>query len=118
MESYSGYLAVHTSLIRTLHEGGASTRAIAEALYDAGARASTSSPSPAEMTMTRDEHIANLHGMTYYVLQCLGLRTRRIRILNLRANKTKEASGVRPDASQNDADADDTTMETIDAKAS
>jgi hypothetical protein len=73
---YQGYLAPHVERIRTMHEAGADTRAIAEELYRLGARASTTSPYE---RMRRDHHVVNLQGMVLHVLQRLGLRTRRRR---------------------------------------
>src|SRR5205823_2225152 len=85
---YSGYLAAHVELIRDLHGRGASTWAIAEALYAAGARADTSGPYPVEMS--RADHLVNLRGMVIYVQRRLGLRIRRARVLNLKASTLEQ----------------------------
>jgi hypothetical protein len=95
MSDYTGYLATQTKLIRDLHEGGASTLDIASALYAVGVRAQTSNPYD---ELNRAEQITNLRGMVIYVLQRLGLRTRRVRILNLKANRTPARRGGRPDS--------------------
>jgi hypothetical protein len=95
---YAGYLAPHVGLIRELHERGASTWAIAEALYDAGARAQTSSPY--SVAMGRANHLTNLQGMVIYIERRLGLRTRRIRILNLKKSNEKRAPGLAHQALQ------------------
>ena len=86
---YNGYLAAHVECIRTLHESGASTAAIAEALYAAGARAQTSDPYP-NKKMDRAAHLVNLRAMVIHVQRRLGLRIRRVRVLNLKANETWE----------------------------
>jgi hypothetical protein len=82
---YNGYLRDHVEQIRTLHECGATTREIAESLYLAGARANTSEPAAHSRVMSREHHIANLQTMALFVLQRLGLRRRRVRVLNLKA---------------------------------
>ncbi len=86
--TYSGYLAKYTEMIRDLHGRGASTRAIATALYAAGARASTSNPND---RLSRAEHLVNLRGMVLYVQRRLGLRIRRVRVLHLKANRVAGA---------------------------
>jgi hypothetical protein len=53
-------------------------------LFDAGARAQTSGAGP--VVMSRTAHIVNLQGMVIYVQRRLGLRIRRVRVLNLKAN--------------------------------
>jgi hypothetical protein len=89
MSTYNGYLANHVELIRALHQGGASTLAIAETLYATGARAQTSSPYSTKMS--RAAHLTNLRAMTIFILQRLGLRHRRVRVLNLRATEIETA---------------------------
>jgi hypothetical protein len=91
MSTYRGYLADHLERIRDLHARGGSTRAIAEALYDAGARARSSSPYSSDLD--RAGQLVNLRGMVIHIQRRLGLRTRRIRILNLRATKIETAPG-------------------------
>ncbi len=80
---YSGYLAAYVELIRALHEDGATTGAIAEALYAAGARARTSDPRSGRLS--RKQHLVNLRAMIIHVQRRLGLRIRHVRILNLAA---------------------------------
>lgn len=92
--SYHGYLACHIELIRDLHGRGASTRAIAIALYDAGARAHTSSPYSSDLD--RAGHVTNLRGMVIYVQQRLQLRVRHVRVLNLKANESGRRPGDEP----------------------
>jgi hypothetical protein len=87
MSNYNGYLVAHVGRIRELHERGASTRGIAEALFEVGARAQTSGSGPVEMSRTA--HITNLQVMVIYVQQRLGLRVRRVRVLNLTAAGTE-----------------------------
>jgi hypothetical protein len=82
---YNGYLRDHVEQIRALHERGATTREIAESLYLAGARTNTSDPAAHSRVMSREHHIANLQTMALFVLQRLGLRRRRVRVLNLKA---------------------------------
>ena len=94
---YSGYLAPHVDRIREMHASGASTLAIAEALYEAGARAQTSGPFPVKLT--RADHLINLRAMVIYIERRLGLRIRRYRVLNLKpVNEKSGAPGVGPDA--------------------
>jgi hypothetical protein len=76
---YNGYLSPYVERIRTMHEGGAGTREIAEALYKLGARADTSDPNVPPYRMRRRHHVTNLRLMVLHVLQRLGLRTRRKR---------------------------------------
>jgi hypothetical protein len=56
-----------------MHEAGANTREIAEALYAAGARANTSEPGIPPYKLRREHHITNLKMMTLFALQRLGL---------------------------------------------
>jgi len=79
MTQYSGYLSPHVDRIRSMHEAGADTRQIAEALYALGARASTSEPGVPSYKLPRRHHVQNLRLMVLHVLQRLGLRTRRKR---------------------------------------
>jgi hypothetical protein len=65
---YGGYLARHLDQIITLHQHGKTTREIAEALYRAGARASTSDPNP-HFKMTKAAHIQNLRAMVWHILK-------------------------------------------------
>jgi hypothetical protein len=74
---YSGYLAQYLDLITEAHARGLSLRAIAEALYDAGARAQSSEPIAWAPALTRDHHIRNLSTMAHYALVRLGLRIRK-----------------------------------------
>jgi hypothetical protein len=104
---YAGYLANHIARIRAMYEGGASTREIAEALYAAGVRARPSDPYD---KLDRSGHLRNLRGTTIYVLRRLGLRTRRVRILNLTATEMKLPAGGRPGASKSVNDDDEHTM--------
>jgi hypothetical protein len=108
--SYRGYLSDHVELIRALHEGGASTWEIATALYNAGARAHRSSPHTGKMS--RAEHLVNLRAMVIYVQRRLGLRHRRIRILNLKANQKN--GGRRPGDETRRADSKRQMMKTGD----
>ena len=62
-----------------MHEAGSSTRQIAEALFNDGARASTSDPNVRPFKLAREHHIKNLRMMVLHALQRLGLRTRRTR---------------------------------------
>ena len=89
---YSGYLRGHVEQIRTLHERGATTREIAESLYLAGARANTSDPAVLSRVMSREHHVTNLQTMVLFVLQRLGLRRRRVRILSLKAERERCAA--------------------------
>jgi hypothetical protein len=79
-QSYGGYLSLYVGTVRQMHEAGAGTRAIAEALYALGARASTSDPHVKPSKLSKAHHIKNLTLMTLFVLQRLGLRTRRKRL--------------------------------------
>src|SRR5436190_755853 len=96
--AYNGYLAKYTAMIRDLHERGASTRAIAESLYEAGAGAQRSDPYSIEMS--RAEHVVNLRAVVIHVQRRLGLRTRRVRVLNLKASEVKHPAGGRLGASK------------------
>lgn len=89
---YNGYLAPYADRIRLLHEHGASTREIAEALYALGVRAQTSDPLRTK-GMSREAHIINLQAMTIHVQRRLGLRIRRVRTLNLRPTREGTTSG-------------------------
>jgi len=66
---YGGYLASHIDVIAEGFHQGLSPRAIAEHLYQRGARASHAIP-------TREDHIRSLRAMVVYVLMRLGLRVR------------------------------------------
>jgi hypothetical protein len=91
--SYSGYLAPHLDLIRALHEGGRSTREIAEALYRVGVRSQSSGAFDPPPTLS--QHIQNLQGMTLYALRRLGLRRpRRVRNLTVKPLKTRKLKGI------------------------
>ncbi len=61
--SYAGYLAPYVATIRELHGRGASTREIAEALYEKGARARSSDPH--SIRLTREHHLVefDLHDL-------------------------------------------------------
>ena len=78
MQGYSGYLSPHVDRILAMHRHGADTRAIAAALYQRGARASTTNPNIPRMQRTH--HINNLRLMVLHVLQRHGLRVRRQRL--------------------------------------
>ena len=77
-QSYRGYLSPFVEHIRAMHQAGADTREIAEALYRLGARANTTDLYVPRMRRAR--HIQNLRLMVLHVLQRYGLRTRRQRI--------------------------------------
>jgi hypothetical protein len=70
MSTYGGYLAPYVERIRELHAEGRSTREIAKALYDLGARAYSTDP---DNRMSREHHVQNLQTMLTYVLRRLGL---------------------------------------------
>jgi hypothetical protein len=76
---YDGYLSPHLARIREMHEAGHGTRAIAEALFAEGVRASTSDPNVRPSKLSREHHVKNLRGMVLHALQRLGLRTRQTR---------------------------------------
>ena len=78
VQGYSGYLSPHADRILAMHQDGAGTRAIAEALYQSGVRADTTSPYI--LKMQRAHHIANLRLMVLHMLQRHGLRVRRKRL--------------------------------------
>jgi hypothetical protein len=85
---YAGYLAEHTDTIRDAYARGLGTRATAELLYEAGARANTSDPRVPAHALSREHHIANLRMMTLFVLQRLELRApRKPRVLNARPGR-------------------------------
>jgi hypothetical protein len=86
-QHYDGYLSCYLDHIRELHAAGKSTREIAEALYAMGARAATSDP---KFKMTKAHHVVNLRMMVLHVLQRIGLRVRRSRVLKMR----QTASGL------------------------
>jgi hypothetical protein len=73
---YTGYLTPFLPLVTDGHRRGLSTRAIAELLYAAGARADTS---PGMHRLTEAHHIKNLRVMVVYAQIRLGLRARRPR---------------------------------------
>jgi hypothetical protein len=77
--AYDGYLSPHLDRIREMHEAGCGTREIAEALFNDGARASTSDPNVRPSKLSREHHVKNLRGMVLHTLQRLGLRTRQTR---------------------------------------
>ena len=77
-QGYCGYLAPHVECIRAMHLAGANTRAIAEELYQRGARAQTVNPYVVSK-MRRMHQVANLRAMTLHVLHRLGLHTPRKR---------------------------------------
>jgi hypothetical protein len=92
---YTGYLAPHLDLIVEGHRRGLSTRAVAERLYAAGARARTSRPQ--SYSLTEAFHLANLQAMALYVLCRLGLRQRqrrRRRQLTARPRKSEDGATV------------------------
>lgn len=107
--AYNGYLAKYTETIRDLHERGASTRAITEALYAAGARARSSNPHSGKLS--RKQQLVNLRAMVIHVQRRLGLRIRRVRILNLKASEVKLPTGGRLGASKSVDDAECTMLE-------
>jgi len=76
--NYSGYLSPHLDLIHAAHARGDGSRAIAELLYLAGARAR--STSAGELGI--NHHVRNLQCMALHVLGRLGLRARKSRHLN------------------------------------
>ena len=78
VQGYSGYLSPHVDRILAMHRDGASTSAIAEALYQSGVRADTTSPYI--LKMQRAHHVSNLRGLVLHVLQRHGLRVRRQRL--------------------------------------
>jgi hypothetical protein len=79
MSRYTGYLRQHVDCIVEMYGRGFSTGEIAQALYANGVRADTTDPNP-KYRMTRAHHVKNLRLMVLFVLQRLGLRTRRERI--------------------------------------
>jgi hypothetical protein len=103
---YNGYLRDHVEQIRALHERGATTREIAESLYLAGARANTSEPAAHARVMSREHHIANLQTMALFVLQRLGLRHRRVRVLNLKATERVTKLGAPAPSRERPSDSD------------
>ena len=72
--AYTGYLAPFADLLIEGYREGLSTVALAERLYEAGARADTSEPGAA--LMSRQHHIRNLRAMVVYAQVRLGLRMR------------------------------------------
>lgn len=71
--TYTGYLAPHIALVIEGHRQGLPPAAIAERLYQAGARAQSSER---HIVLTPERHVRNLQGMVIYVLMRLGLRVR------------------------------------------
>jgi hypothetical protein len=102
---YDGYLSHYIDLIREHHTRGANTREIAEALYMAGARASTSDPRVPAHGLSRAHHVENLRMMTLYALQRLQLRERKPRGGLLTARRGRDGSWSIPGGTMGNGEA-------------